>query len=270
MNLRKFAIIFLLLSSSFAEAQKYNYALIDSLPKVARWIETDKMQHLYLIENEHSLYKYNKAGELLYSYHENSLGEISSVAVQNPFYILVYYNDYSTAVILDRTLSEIRRQDLSELGIDQLQAIGIASDNHTWLFDNGTATLQKIDAQNQILLESSDLNLQLAEVLTPNRLVEYQNKVYLNSPNLGVLVFDAYANYIKTIPIVGLDYFQVQENQLFFIQEGQFQYYNLQTFQTKAISLPFLDSSIQQISISQNFLFLKKPASIVVVALSKK
>jgi hypothetical protein len=252
-----------------AFAQKQELVIVDTIPVAARWIVTDKMQHLFVVKNDHTLLKYDAKGELLYKYNENSLGEISSVDVQNPFFILVYYNDYTTVVILDRTLSEVRRQDLADLNIDQVQAIGIASDNNIWLFDNNTFTLKKIDAQNQILLESNDLSKLSDDLPTPTQLIEYQNQIYLNSPETGILVFDQYATYFKTISVQEVAQIQLYEQQIFFVKEHQIQAYELRSFLTQKISLPFKNKKTEQINIAQGRLYLRLSDYILVAQFKK-
>ena len=148
-------------------------------------MEVDKMQQLYLLIGDNDLQKYDVNGTLLCRFNENNLGPISYVDVSNPFRILVYYDDYTTVIFLDRTLSEIQRNDLSDLDLPQVEALGTASDNNLWLFDNNTYTLKKLDQSNEVLVESLDLNLLLTEPLYPVRLLEANNRVYLNSPNLS-------------------------------------------------------------------------------------
>lgn len=250
-------------------AQEQELFIVDTIPIHSRWIVTDKMQHLFLIKNDHTLLKYDAKGKLLYEYNENSLGAISSVDVQNPFFILVYYNDYTTVVILDRTLSEVRRQDLADLYIDQVQAIGIASDNNIWLFDNNTFTLKKIDAQNQILLESNDLSMLSAQIPDPTQLIEYQNKIYLNSPDDGILVFDQYANYFKTIDIKDAPHIQLYEEKIFYVKKHEFHAYTLRSFLTQKINLPISDQNLEQINIAQGRLYLRLEDMILVAQVKK-
>ena len=51
---------------------------------------------------------------------------------------------------------------------------------------------------------------------------EINNWVYLNDPKRGILVFDNFGAYYKTIPITGVDYFQIKEDRVFHTKE---QYY---------------------------------------------
>ena len=265
-----FLFVLLFSSSTISYAQEYTFKELKSIPKTSRWIEVDKMKQLYLIENAHTLLKYNSEGELLYQFNENSLGELSYIDVSNPFRILVYYNDYATVLFLDRTLSEIQRHDLSDLDIPEVRALGTASDNNIWIFDNNTYTLKKVNSQNKVVAESSDLSLLLTEALDPNRLIESNSRVYLNSPNLGILVFDVFGNYIKTIEILNLDYFQVYEEQIFYVEDKKFKTYHLLSFFTKEIKMPILGEKLEQLCIAQERLYIKHPNEIRIITLRKK
>ena len=265
-----FLFVLLLSCSTIGYAQEYTFKALKSIPKTSRWIEVDKMKQLYLIEDAHTLLKYSSDGDLLSQFNENSLGEISYVDVSNPFRILVYYNDYATVLFLDRTLSEIQRHDLSDLDIPEVRALGTASDNNTWLFDNNTYTLKKINSQNEVVAESSDLSLLLTDALDPNRLIETNARVYLNSPNLGILVFDVFGNYIKTIEILNLDYFQVYEGQIFYVEDKKFKTYHLLSFLTKEIKMPIIEEKLEQLCIAQERLYIKYANEIDIITLKKK
>lgn len=262
--------LFLICFSLHSTAQNYEFKPLKTIDKKVRWIEVDKMKFLYLIENEHTLLKYSPDGNLLYQFNENSLGEISYIDISNPFRILVYFQSYATVIILDRTLSESQRLDLSNLNLPQVQALGIASDNNIWLFDNNSYTLKKINAQNNTIAESTDLSLLLSDEIIPNRLIEYENKVYLNSPNLGILVFDNFGTYIKTIELLNLDYFQLYEGQLFYVEDKVFKNYHLFSFQTQNILLPIIEAKLEQLCIAQEYLYIKYANEIKIFSIIKK
>ncbi|MDC0230576.1 hypothetical protein OAK19_01285 [Aureispira] len=264
-----FFILFLF-SAYCSSCQDYNFSPIQTINKKVRWMEVDKMKQLYLIKDDHSLLKYDSDGKFICQFNENTLGEISFIDISNPFRILVYYNDYATVVFLDRTLSEIQRHDFSDLDIPQIQAICTASDNNIWLFDNNSYTLKKVNNQNDILLESADLNLLISEGLIPNRMIEFETKVYLNSPNIGILVFDVFGNYIKTLDIKELDFFQLYEGQIFYVKNKSFKTYHLLSFLTEEIKLPIIEEGLKQLCIAQERLYLRYSNDIKIVALEKK
>ena len=251
-------------------AQDYESKLLQDIEHKTRWMEVDKMKHLYLIQNEHTLLKYSADGELLFRYNENNLGEIAVLDVTNPFRILVYYEDFNTVVFLDRTLSEIQRFDLSDFDIWQTQAIGLASDNNLWIFDNNSYTVKKIDNSGETITESDDLTLFLSKAPTPNRVIEFNDRLYLNSPNLGIIVLDLYGTFIKTIEIPNLDYFQLHNGQIFYIQDQSIKSYHLLSFLEKKINLPITEPNLEQLCIAQERLYLKYPNKTSIFRLKEK
>lgn len=263
-------IVGFVLMVSAIRCQSIQFKQLSDIKVSVRWMEVDKMQQLYLIKDEHSLQKFSKEGVLLYEYNENSLGSIGFVDVSNPFRLMVFYQDFATLVFLDRTLSEISRLDLSEFDIAQAQAFATASDNNIWFFDNNSYTLKKISSQNELLLESQDMNLLLPEDINANRLVESGNRVYLNAPEVGLLVFDIFGNYIKTIDIKDLDYIQVYEGQLFYVKDKKFNSYHLFSFLESSLGLPMLRENKRQVCISQELIYIRYPDNIEIYAVLKK
>jgi hypothetical protein len=69
-------------------------------------------------------------------------------------------------------------------------------------------------------------------------MVERDNKVYLNDPAIGVLVFDIFGSYEKTIPVKGLKKFQILQDQIVYFENNQLSSYNSFTLEKKALSLP--------------------------------
>lgn len=241
------------------------------LEKAVQRLETDELQRLYLIQNDYELVQCDAKGTPLYTFNENTLGPISYIDVRNPFRILVYYDDYATAVFLDRTLSELQRYDLSQLNLPQIQALGMASDNNLWLYDNGTATLKKIDQSDQVLVESLELDLLLNIPLNPIRVLEANNQVYLHDPNIGIMVFDVFGAFIKTIRIPEtVTYFQFQDEQLFYTQDNILYSYHPLSLLTQAIQLPILKENTQQVCINQQLLYVRYPNRVELFRLSKK
>ena len=72
----------------------------------------------------------------------------------------------------------------------------------------------------------------------PNFLIEYLNWVYLNDPANGIHVFDIFGTYFKTIPLTGLDRIQIRGNNIYFFKDGQFQSYNMKSFEQAVLEVP--------------------------------
>ena len=82
---------------------------------------------------------------------------------------------------------------------------------------------------------SANLSNLLNKNIQPNFLVEHNNNVYLNDPKNGILVFDNFGTYLKTIPIYGLSTFQIKEKFIIFIAEN-----------SSVMTYDFLSLEIQQ------------------------
>jgi len=101
--------------------------------------------------------------------------------------------------------------------------------------------------------------VQLANLLNkniqPNFIVEYNNQVYLNDPKVGILVFDNFGTYIKTLPIFGLTNFQVKEKYLLFVNEkNEIMTYDFFTLDISKYGKTNLEE-ILAVRIEQNFIF---------------
>ena len=103
----------------------------------------DTFNSLYYIK-QNTLYKTSNSSQLQYS--NFSLGKISKVNFQNPLKILIFYERFNSAVLLDNQLSEILKIDFSQTENPVVcAAVGISSQNKLWVFN---ALTQKISLYN--------------------------------------------------------------------------------------------------------------------------
>lgn len=230
-------IFFLLLLPATLAAQR-EYQLVKALPVEATLLTSDRLGYGYAVNQKQELLRINKKGEVSFKYSNNALGTISAVDANNPLKILVYYADYSTIVTLDNTLSQTGRMNLLELGSNPISAAAVALDNNIWIYDAVLYRLRKIDGNMNVFRQSEDLNALIGKPVRANFVLERDNFVYLNDPEIGILVFDAYATYIKTIPLYGLNSFQKMQDRLLFFKEGKLFGYHLLTFATEEFVLP--------------------------------
>lgn len=231
-------IIILLLLPFCIFSQPLSYKHIKTIPVIATFLSSDKLGNCYIVNDKHEVMKISRNGEILYNYTEKSLGRISFVGTTNPLKILIYYPDYSTIITVDNTLSQTGRINLFELGSNSVSAACVALDNNIWIYDEVLFKLRKFDDKFTIVAESEDLNVQLGFAVHAHYLYEKDNYLYLNDPDTGIFVFDAYGTFYKTIPLKGLNYFQKVQDQLVYFKDGKLWSYHLLTFATEEIALP--------------------------------
>ncbi|MDZ4845638.1 MAG: hypothetical protein SH857_08825 [Chitinophagales bacterium] len=222
-------------------AQTNDYQLLKTIPIEATLLTSDRLGYGYAVNQKQELLRINKKGEVVFKFNNNALGTITSVDANNALRILVYYADYSTIITLDNTLSQTGRINLLELGSNQVSAACVALDNNIWIYDAVLYRLRKIDANMNVLMQSEDLNALIGQSVRANFLMEKDNFLYVNDPALGILVFDIYGTYIKTLPLTGLNQFQKIQDRLLFFKEGKLFSYHLLTFNFEEILLPVTD-----------------------------
>ncbi len=214
------------------------YQLLTKLDCKAKLFTTDKLRNVYVVNTANELQKYDETGTLLFEYNNNRFGNIGLVDATNPFSILVFYPDYMQVFILNRTLNVTGQISLFDLDIQEVKALGMSNDNNIWIYEDMNFRLKKLSRDGRVIQESEDLRVLLQEVLRPNFLLERENYVYLNDPDVGIAVFDLFGDYDRTIPIQNLMTFQVLEGQMIYQEGTQLVALNPLTLLKKKIALP--------------------------------
>lgn len=251
-------LILFLVSSLTAQDIDSSFTLSYSIPVKAKSFTTDKLRQVYIITEDNQLVKYDANGKKLFDYNNNTLGELVHIDVTDPFNILLYYPDFTTIITLSRTLNLTGEYNLLDLDVVTVRVVGMSNDNNIWLYDDIASKLKKIDRQGKLLEESGDLSMQVTRLIQANFILERENWVYLNDPEIGIFVFDLYGRFTKIIDIKGLDSFQVIDNQLFFSQEGKLFVFHLQSLLTTEITLPQAAKKKELIRLQKNMLYFKE------------
>lgn len=249
--------------SSFGQSDTA-YTLIRDVATNAVYFTSDKLQQSYLVSPSNEVIKYDAQGKEVFRYNNNYLGQLKLIDATNPFNLLLYYPDYQTVITLDRTLSETGEINLFDLNIINVQAIGSSNDNNVWIYDDAAFKLKKIDQNGKVLLESDDLSLLLNQAPRPIQVKARENWVYLNDPELGILVFDNFGQYHKLLPFKDVAYFQIIGSQLIYAQREAFYNFNLQSLLTTNILLPTQAQNSQLISFQKDHLYILKDSVIKV------
>jgi len=210
-----------------------------NVPAKGNFIETDKLGNCYLI-NKNSITKFDENLKLLNTYQEKILGEITSVDVSNIFKNLVFYKDFSTIIILDNNLSEINRINLNNLNILEPLTICKSSKNGFWIYDNSQKKIFYLDEK----LNFSNFSIKLSKFIknsSPTYMLEYDEKIFLNIKNNGILIFNNLGNFENKINIEIENNFQIIGNYIIFYN------YNI----NKIIKFDYINTKSDTINIDQ-------------------
>jgi hypothetical protein len=230
-----------ILCFSFSHAQNgiidNKYAIIDSYQVKANSISVDNFGNFYAV-GDNQILKFDRNGVFQVRFEEVKNGKIGSVDVTNPFKLLIYYPDFMNAVIVDKFLTYVTSYNFFDLGYQSVTAVGSSADGYLWFYDATDYTLKKIDATGNVQLKSQPVNQLIDKIINPNFIQEKNGQVFVNDTATGILVFDNFGAYYKTIPIFGLQKFHILQEQIVYYQDNKLRSYNPVTFDAKMISLP--------------------------------
>lgn len=211
---------------------------VASIPLAKGDFTTDNLGQLYTWQGN-LLKRYDANGKLQYTFNNKTLGNIAAVDATNPLRVVVFYQELSQVVFLDNTLSEHGQSlALTELGYDQATVLCGSQNNGVWLYDQVAFELVWIDEQANVGKRSGNLVQQLGFDVEPTCMIERHNWLYLNDPARGLLVFDIFGTYYKTIPIKGLERFQVGQRLLTYLKNGALQAYDMKLLEAEPVVLP--------------------------------
>lgn len=222
----------------------------------AKFIAADPLGKLYVVTPSNELRQYAPDGSLLYKYNNNTLGELTRVDATDPFQVMLYYNEYQTVVILDRTLNLLSSINLWEFGIRQPLAPAMSNDNMLWVYDHADFRLRKLDRHGNPLHDSGDLNSLLNATPRPAEITARHNLVVLNDPNIGLLLFDNFGQYLETLPFPGCSQVQLPEpDRILFYCNRRWKSYHIELRREVAFNLPSDMSPETQIVAVGNYIF---------------
>lgn len=163
------------------------------------------------------------------------LGNIYTIDVRNAMRPLLFYKDVQKLVITDNTLSKQNQSVISfeELGMYQITVIASSKmDNGIWLYDQELFQIVKINQHIERVIETGNLKQILAlENLEPLKMIEVGGYLYLHCANNGILVFDIYGTYYKTIPLLSIDTWNISNDFLLYTSKGQAFAYHIKTIE---------------------------------------
>ena len=244
------------------------FELLNEFSTSTKDFTTDHLNKIYLIENN-QIFKLNYAGDTLYTYSNKTLGNINCLDVKNTLRPILFFKENARIVVTDNTLSAQQNSySLEDLDLYQAQLIATSLvDNGIWIYDQELFQLIKVNKEFERIYESGNLEQVLQkDNLSPAQILEHKNHVYMVCPRQGILVFDIYGSYIKTVPILNIAEIQIENNIIYYQKEGDYYGYGLIDFEEKKIQLPF--SSFEKIRVQKDRLIVLSKHKISIYSIS--
>ena len=213
-------------------------SLQDLIPGKYSYFTTDKLKRIYAVNTANELIQFDSNGKELFRYNNNTLGELTYIDTSNPFNLLLFYPEFQTIITLDRTLNPIAELNLLTTAVGDAAAVALSNDNQLWIYDAASLQLMKLNAKGEVLLSSGDLSLGLPSPPKPKQIVASADRVYMNDPTLGLIIFNNFGQYLQMVPMRDITYFQAFEQQLIYrVKSGELFSYHLQSLLTTPIPL---------------------------------
>lgn len=184
----------------------------------------DNIGEVYLITPENQLKKYNEKGDSAGVFNEvRKYGKLTYVNCENPWKTILYYQNFSTILLLDKYLNVVSSINLRRQNIFRVQAVATSYDNNIWLFDEQDNKLKKINDNGDIMMESVDFRMLFDSVPDPKQIIDRDQFVYLYDPQKGVYIFDHYGTFKnkltflhwKDIDVIGKDIYGFDDENLY-------------------------------------------------------
>ncbi len=218
--------------------QDSKFTLVKSIPATSSFITTDNLQNSYLIK-KNVLEKYDSEGNFLKNFSNKNLGDISFVDAHDPLKLLLFYKSFQQIIFTDNMLAPSGNSiSLEALGYNQVSLVCTSHNDGFWIYSQQNLELVRFDQSLQKTQQTGNIS-QLAGIeINPNFITEQNNNVFLNDSAKGILVFDIYGTYNKTIPLKGLLRFQVSNEQILYLSGNKLKSYNMKTMEESEITLP--------------------------------
>lgn len=199
----------------------------------------DNLDNVYILDNRNQLKKYNNNGDSVAVFNDvKKYGQVTYMDVSNPMKVLLYYQNFSTVVMLDRFLNIRNIVDLRKQNIFRAKAIGQSYDNKIWVYDELEYKLKKLDEDGKLLQETPDFRLLLGQALTPQKIFDENKYVYLYDSTYGVTVFDYYGALKNNIMIQRWNNFKVVGKYIFGSKSDTLFRYEISAFQYDDWKMP--------------------------------
>lgn len=217
------------------------------------YFQIDFFGNVYTVSSN-TLVGYKSTGKVISRYAAQGNGDITYLDTYNPLNLLVYYQQNSTLVFLDNQLNAQNQNfDPTWLGYQDVTLLCSTDENQIWFFDRSLNQLVKWNLASQSATTQS-LNLKRIKdfEFSPTQLISSVDKVILNDPEVGIMIFDMTGAFEKFLPIPNVSISLNGQFLYYYTQKKKLFQKNLITGIEKSINLP--EGDFEQLEIRGDYL----------------
>ncbi len=213
------------------------------------FVGVDEFESMYYIQ-DNILYK--KTSKQIFSFSNIDSGKLTSVNIQNPFKVILFYADFNAAIILDNNLNELTQKiDFTkETLFNNVSFVTGASQNNLWLYANDNK-LHLYDYQGKTeLLQTQAITFYDPNFLPISIISTYKNVWILSKTE--ILEFNEYGIYTKSYNHEEADQIFPFQKGFVYIKNGSLFYQNVSSIIPIKLDL---DDNIESIYINSSYIF---------------
>lgn len=217
---------------------------------------TDELGNVYAIQGD-ELVLYDTKGR---SWLRNSLKTFGRITSIDAFYSLkpmVHAKELGQVAVLDNTLAvQGSVINLPRNGFTQVVLACMSVQNSFWFYDQREMALLRVDAQLRPLANTGRLDQLLGFTPEPLAMHELDSRLYVNDPAHGVLVFDIFGTYMRTIPIPGIRSFEVGGGGISYLDGQGAWRYDMRSFEIAPLPLEHPAGAVRELRMERGMLYL--------------
>lgn len=213
-----------------------------------QFVGMDERKTLYFIE-DNVLYK--KSSQRTWFYNNPDLGALQSVNIQNPFKLILFYQNFNSVILLDNNLSELsQRLDFTrETLYNNVTFVSGSSQNNLWLYADDQK-LHQYDYKNlSETVQTQAMTFYEAD-FEPLALASTYKHVWILSKK-GMHQFDEYGVFIDSFHEEGITWVFPFKKGVIYLKGLQAFY--LQDGKSESIALDY-KGEVQTISVNNSYL----------------
>lgn len=231
------------------------------LGKNETW-NVDILQNVYLTK-KNLLKKYDSVGVMKFSQSFRSVGRISAIEPVNFMKVLVFSEEQQSVCWLDNTLTLGNDCiDLNDLGFDNAMKVAVSGQpDKIWIIDQLNLKLRLVPAYNSSQYqEITNLN-GIAGIVEANKMIEYNNELFLLDRSTGIYRFDLYGSLIEHIEYQGIEDIGFWNGHLLLLKKDQLFTIDLLNGITAMIDLPIKD--VKEFRVSDKLIYLRTEEKVI-------
>jgi hypothetical protein len=199
----------------------------------------NNLGELYMIDLNNQLKKLNDKFDSVGVFNQvTKFGKLTSVDAQNPWRTILFYENFSNIVLLDKYLDVVANINLRKQNIFGVKAITASYDNNIWVFDSRENKLKKIDDAGNVLMETADFRQLFDSVPSPSQIIDRDGFVYLYDPQKGFYIFDYYGGYKNRLRFLNWKEADIINKNIYGWNDDYFYKYSVGGLNLQQIPLP--------------------------------